>query len=1626
MLSKKIFDVPAGYPRTKWSKQALRVLRERYLWKDNHGRVIETPEGMIYRVAEEIASSESKFGCGEKEREKLTKKFYKLMIKHYFLPNSPTLMNAGKGTNLQYSACFVLPIEDSMESIFTTLKSAALIHKSGGGTGFSFSRLRPKGSFVGTTGGVASGPISFMRIFDAATNEVKQGGCVSPETRISTEFGIVKIKSLGPKNKTLPNTWHPHNGRPFAVATDKGIRISDEFYNNGVARIKKITTSCGYSIATTLEHRLRVIDENGNYVWKYVKEIKPGDWVALQKDTYFIKDRYSLPKCNFKIHINAKKIKTPSIATPKLGEFIGFFIGDGAMSLNQRGTGRLIFTINDEDKDWQRYFFKIIKELFGLRPILQKKKEDKSTNYFLNSTVLTHWLKQIGVEKKSAAEADIPEIVFRGGRNFAFGFLRGLFSADGFVSDEGYISLSSVSEKLIANTQLLLLSLGIPSRIFLSKNRRGAFGKRPLYRLSIITKAGVEVFRKEIGFISGEKNKKLKDFKERAWEFKDIIPNQQRLFEEIYNGPGRGCGKNRSKKGANRGLYRDIQHYLPDISAPRNLMYSRLEYLAEKHSEIRNHSVVQWFLSNKQFYDRVTKIEYGESLTLDLSVPDNNTYIANGFVSHNTRRGANMGVLRVDHPDILEFIDCKNSGGITNFNISVAVTEEFMKAVLAGKDYWLRAGEGWPDGNGKRYKGGEKLKKLSARMVFQKIVESAWKTGDPGLLFIDKINHSSANPVPRMGPIEATNPCLVGSTLITTDRGLLRIQEAVEKKLPIRVLSNLGTNKDKNCKFEPIIGFWDRGKKQIWRLETNSGFELKATADHKVFTQSGWKALAKLKPGKDKVLIQMRQGRFNMDKKLPFQVKNEFVGSNGQNYKFNLPSEWSTKLGRVLGWLVGDGWLREDKKDSRVGFSFGQGDLRVEKLLRPVLNGWYGKNIKSIRRKNNVLYLSYHSKYFMNFFKKLGVKAARAGEKEVPNTIFTAPKEAVIGFLQGLFTADGTVGFCQKNSRLTSKSKKLLKQVQLILLNLGIFSRIYDRCRSSRKSFSYLDKSGDKKDYFNDGVCFELNISREGFEKFSEKIGFLKEKNKEKLVKAKRIKSYQEQFYDEVILVENTGKKDKVFDLTGGASHSFFAQGILTHNCGEQPLYPNEACNLGSINLAKMVKNGKIDWKKLAEVVKLSVRFLDDVIEVNPFPLPQIEKNVKLNRRIGLGVMGWADLLFKLGIPYDSQEAVTLAKKIMRFINKYGHRASQELAKTRGAFPNFKKSIYKDGPPMRNATVTTIAPTGSISILVGASSGIEPIFALAFTHKTEERILKFINPIFKQATVNYKNKKEILAWVRENGNLAGAKNVPEKLKKIFKTALEIDWQWHIKMQAAFQQYTDNAVSKTINMPNFITIDEVKKAYLMAYKSHCKGITVFRDGCKSEQVLNIGTKEKKEEKPIKERPTVVRGFTYRVETPVGTAFVTINHNGQTDHPLEVFINVGKVGSDIAADAEALGRLISLCLRISSPGLTARQVAELIVDQLEGIGGGSAVGFGKSRIRSLADGVAKVLKQHLMGEEEQQEVITVGEQQVLYRNLPSKEKERGKKLVKDICPKCGNASLIYEEGCFKCLVCDYSRC
>lgn len=485
-----------------------------------------------------------------------------------------------------------------------------------------------------------------------------------------------------------------------------------------------------------------------------------------------------------------------------------------------------------------------------------------------------------------------------------------------------------------------------------------------------------------------------------------------------------------------------------------------------------------------------------------------------------------------------------------------------------------------------------------------------------------------------------------------------------------------------------------------------------------------------------------------------------------------------------------------------------------------------------------------------------------------------------------------------------------------------------------------------------------------------------------------------------------------------------------TNPCGEQPLLPYESCNLGSINLTKMLReeNGvySFDWDKLKATAKKAVHFLDNVIDANKYPLKEIDFMTKQTRKVGLGVMGWADALLRLKIPYNSEQAVRLAETVMRAVTEAGREESRELAKARGTFPMFQESTLDQELPQRNATVTTIAPTGTLSLLASCSSGVEPIFGYVYIRNIMDGTEMIeVNPILREVLEErglYSD--ELMKKIAKQGSLEGIEEIPEEIRRVFVSAHEVSPEFHIRMQAAFQRHTDNAVSKTVNFCNSATREEVAEVYKLAFRLGCKGVTIYRDGSRSEQVLNIGKvkKDGQEESPAeggqavikpRPRPDMTTGITERVKIGCGNLYITVNYDDKGI--CEIFTNTGKAGG-CPSQSEATARLASIALR---SGIDVRS----IIDQLKGIRCPSTIRQSGMKCTSCPDAIAKAI------ERVYQQQVRLGhwaEPELSAAEGPAAS--QAETVVPGrmrFCPECG-AKLEHEGGCVICRNCGYSKC
>jgi ribonucleotide reductase alpha subunit len=688
-----------------------------------------------------------------------------------------------------------------------------------------------------------------------------------------------------------------------------------------------------------------------------------------------------------------------------------------------------------------------------------------------------------------------------------------------------------------------------------------------------------------------------------------------------------------------------------------------------------------------------------------------------------SRRGANMAVLRVDHPDVEEFISCKtDENSITNFNISVGITDAFMEAVEADADWDLI----FPDVQHPAYRNFDGTleqaraagiplrvhKTVKARELFTKIVQQAHHNGEPGMLFLDAANRS--NPVPHLYQLEATNPCFIGTTRIATHQGLLTIAEMAAAETENLIAVDERAHSGAGVSFRPASPAWlTRQNAPVYHLVTREGYTVTATPDHKFLTpQRGYVALEDLQVG-DSVLIQSGEGAWSRNYELPNRVEvAEAMATMGQGgdrasgklttradfahqYE-NLPTRWSHDLGFVVGTLVGDGWL-SPSSNSPVGMVFGKDKSEALELVQNAMQFWFRGG--HLHERESVDQLTYgHLPY--QFFASLGVLAAPAHQKQVPEALWQAPREAVIGFLQGLFTADGTVNLTESKRscsvRLASASAKLLEEVQLLLLNLGIAGKIHMR-RPAPVGVDLRVYPGRTDNIYPENIhavypgrthrCapttdYELILDKANRDLFLEKVGFIDSAKQSKaadFVASKARRSNREDFTATVARIEAAGQAD-VYDLTEPYSHSLIANGFVAHNCGEQWLGSYENCCLGSVNLATCLgPDGSVDWDKLSHDVTLATRFLDDVVDANQYvpSVPALSEAAHRARRIGLGMMGLSDLMYHCKIRYGSPAGQEFAAQVIEFVRYHAMQTSVALAKERGAFPAFVGSIYE-------------------------------------------------------------------------------------------------------------------------------------------------------------------------------------------------------------------------------------------------------------------------------------------------------------------------------------------------------------
>ena len=984
------------------------------------------------------------------------------------------------------------------------------------------------------------------------------------------------------------------------------------------------------------------------------------------------------------------------------------------------------------------------------------------------------------------------------------------------------------------------------------------------------------------------------------------------------------------------------------------------------------------------------------------------------------RRGANMGILSVYHPDIREFIEFKKpQGQLENFNISVALDENFMNKVESDDEIEL------VDPYTK-----EIIAKEKAKDIFDLMVKCAWETGDPGFVFIDRINASGSNPTPALGEIESTNPCVAEGTLVNTPFGYRKVEDL---KQGDKISTVFGS--------EPINAIEVHETIPVFNVKFSDGGEQIVTAAHRYFA---------VKKGSQSKKVQ--------DVRLDELEVGDYVRVEPTPVMISEPEKYAQGLRKGI--LLGDGCYTQDCYDKNiVKIATSIDDAKYNENVKELFRDW---NFRKDDVSNNSKSVNMLISNGRDLMQTVGLTQAYSYQKTFDIEQITSVEEAV-GILDGLLATDGDILLKSNHPqiRFTTSSKELAQNIRRLLLMIGCHGRIFSEFRDDGGIIN--GRKIVRKHTKHTVVVSGASADRLAKISKLEKINPIKGKKLREL--AKEWLTTGNTWKAKIISIEPAGTA-KVFDLYCEKSDTWITDGYVQRGCGEQPLLPYEPCNLGSINLSKFVRpdGSDMDWNALAEIVDLTTHFLDNVIEVNNYPLPEIEKIAKGNRRIGLGVMGWAETLVMLGIPYDSEAAIKKAEQVMEFVNKNCLKASEKLAEARGVFPNFKDSIFDENGKYfrirsfpRNCARTTIAPTGTIAICAALQgSGIEPFFSIAYIRynaqgidqlkegktPSDEHTFFEYNKLFGEVAKknNFFGLKEKDLWkkISENhGSVRGIKEIPEHIQKVFCSSYDVTTEYHIMQQAAFQRHTDNAVSKTINMPNSATIEDVWNAYFFAYKQGVKGVTIYRDGSKSFQVLSNTNQVKTETKTaddnlkkkfiaatVRSRPEEVSGTTYKIKTGYGSLFVTVN-NDEDGAPFEIFATTGKTGGVLAAKAEAICRLISLNLRA---GISADE----IIEQLKGIRGPMPTWSKYGVVFSIPDAIAKILAVHINRGQTSLEQFA-GEEKQTALPISKQATENTKKqplAIADVgeipeCPDCRNI-LQFGEGCAVCHFCGYSKC
>nr|WP_326838256.1 LAGLIDADG family homing endonuclease [Halobellus salinus] len=1381
------------------------------------------------------------------------------------------------------------------------------------------------------------------------------------------------------------------------------------------------------------------------------------------------------------LEANGQPVKTvtqPEELTADLAELLGIWIGDG--SVHQDG---IRFHVNRDDV--LNHIDTLSRELFDTG--IDYTWSDGCYEAVIHShEVKRFWLRNFGDAKPSSASASVPDHIRQTDHERVCAFLRGLFSTDGTLTKGRYPRLYNASEELVEGTLQLLLGVGIPATKWEWEN-----DDREYFSVAPTDSVGLERFASAVGYVDTRSTELSASLSEtppgptqcgtvvngHTWE-QEVVAVEDTEPETVY-----------------------------DVTVAGNH-----EYVANgvvSHNSGGGMGYAFWRL--RPYGDAVGST--GGIASGPITFMRTYDQLCETIAQGGARRGAQMGVMRVSHPDVIQFLHAKNKdvslahtlrlndpddfthnsfadaldeareliddegrvpkhlrnaveGHLSNFNISVGITDDFMDAVFEGEEFTFtnpRTGEPHVATAetkelydmfdlGEHVEVGEELS-VPAETLWDQIVDGAHENGEPGVIYLERVNKQHSFDVEEHPEhqILATNPCVTGDTRISTENGLVPAEELYEQGAARDVVVDGRLAEDR---VKEASSVYKTGEKDVYELTTAEGYELRLTEDHRVMTDDGWVEAGELEAG-DTVHVQNRKGEF---------------GQHG-----------SAAEGRVLGWLVGDGHVKAGEE--RAVLNFYDEDATVsdafandvnEVVREPLGNADYEVGVSETARGDDyrgagAVEQRIRSARLYEYAEATGLVDEKL---QVPEAVERGSEEMARGFLRALFSADGSVqGTVEKGAsvRLTSTSTDLLADVQRLLLNFGIFSTIYED-RHEAGDAELPDGNGGTATYETQ-ADHDLVITKDNLVRFAEEVGFLLDSKSEAL--ESRLADYDrgpyaERFEATVESVAYDGH-EAVYDLTEPDTNSFVANGLVVHNCGEQPLEEYEACNLGHINLSTLVDVDAPDWRVwydahgddydsfeeavdafLAEAIDFEefdyridrgTQFLENVVTMSDFPVPKIEETVRRMRKIGLGVMGLAQLYIQLGIQYGTEAGNEVARQLMTHINHESKWTSHRLAEERGTFADFEESKYADptayrewfehhtgldadewadGFPIRNHNTTTVAPTGTTSMIGNTTGGIEPIYNVAFYKNVsgdvqgDEMLVEFDDYFLRVLEANDIDvaavKKEAQDQMAENefDGVSSLSTVPASISELFVVTGDLSGKQHAAVQCATQEGVDSAISKTCNFPNSATKEDMDEVYRYIYENGGKGVTVYRDGTRSKQVLTTraqntdfadeseaaetlveqieevfggiegfldneavqaaldeeverllsaadGETDLGKKRP---RPDVLYGVTQRIDTGYGKLYVNVNEDGD-GRPFELFANIGNSGGFTASFTEALAKTISTALR---SGVDPSEIAS----ELQGIRSPKVAWDKGEQINSIPDAIGTAMRRYLDGE------------------------------------------------------------